>query len=127
MYPQGHCFHPRACFERQCGLDKNIAGKTLFGRFQRPYCRGFFGRIAKLQYSYDVYIQKAGTTREEDYTYRGIAIYWAKKKVNRLTGSLPLLRWSKSSARPYMAENFYNINESYGPERFNSCDPKTCK
>lgn len=51
-----------------------------------------FSDVSQSCNTYDVYIQKAGATREEDHTYLGIAIYGAKKKVNRLTGSLPLLR-----------------------------------
>lgn len=51
-----------------------------------------FSDVSQSCNTYDVYIQKAGTTRKEDHTYLGIAIYGAKKEVNRLTGSIPLLR-----------------------------------
>ena len=34
----------------------------------------------------------AAETNEENYTYYGICIYGNKKKVNKLTGSMPLLR-----------------------------------
>lgn len=51
-----------------------------------------FSDVSQSCNTYDVYIQKAGITREEDHTYLGIAIYGTKKKVNKLTGSLPLLR-----------------------------------
>lgn len=38
------------------------------------------------------YIAKAASTLEQDHNYYGLAIYGDKKKVNRLTGSMPLLR-----------------------------------
>lgn len=51
-----------------------------------------FSDVAQSCNTYDLYRQKVGLTEEADHTYLGIAIYGAKKKVNRLTGSLPLLR-----------------------------------
>lgn len=41
---------------------------------------------------YEEFIDKAAHTREEDFSYLGIAICGPKKMVNKLTGSLPLLR-----------------------------------
>lgn len=51
-----------------------------------------FSDVAQGCHIYNDYIQKAKTTYEEDYTYLGIAMFGNKKKVNKLTGSLPLLR-----------------------------------
>lgn len=42
--------------------------------------------------TYDEFISRAAAAREEDITYLGIGIWGTKKQVNRLTGSLPLLR-----------------------------------
>ena len=41
---------------------------------------------------YDEYVAKAAFVPEENHTYFGVAIYGDKKKVNKLTGFLPLLR-----------------------------------
>ena len=42
--------------------------------------------------TYDEFIRKMADTPEAELNYRGLAICGAKKKVSRLTGSLPLLR-----------------------------------
>lgn len=42
--------------------------------------------------NYEDYIARAAGTGEEEVTYLGIGICGARKKVNRLSGSLPLLR-----------------------------------
>lgn len=41
---------------------------------------------------YEEFIAKAARTEEEAFTYLGVAICGPKKAVNKLTGSLPLLR-----------------------------------
>lgn len=51
-----------------------------------------FSDVAQRCNDYDDYIIKAAETSEEDYIYYGICIYGDKKKVNKLTGSMPLLR-----------------------------------
>lgn len=51
-----------------------------------------FSDVAQSCNVYDEYIEKANQTLEDDFTYFGIAIYGNKKLVNKLTGSLPLLR-----------------------------------
>ena len=51
-----------------------------------------FSDVAQRCNIYDEYIEKANQTPEDDFTYYGIAIYGTKKLVNKLTGSLPLLR-----------------------------------
>lgn len=51
-----------------------------------------FSDIAQSCNIYDEYIKKASQTMEKDFHYFGIAISGPKKLVNKLTGSLPLLR-----------------------------------
>jgi len=51
-----------------------------------------FSDLAQSCKTYDEYIAKMAAVPEADLAYLGIAIYGDKKKVNKLTGSLPLLR-----------------------------------
>lgn len=51
-----------------------------------------FSDVAQSCNIYDEYIAKTATTAERDHNYFGIAIYGNKKKVNKLTGFMPLLR-----------------------------------
>lgn len=51
-----------------------------------------FSDVAQCCNVYDGYIHNAADTEEKDFTYLGIALYGSKKKINRLTGSMPLLR-----------------------------------
>lgn len=51
-----------------------------------------FSDVAQSCNIYEEYIEKAGRTLQQDHRYFGIAIYGAKKKVNKLTGFMPLLR-----------------------------------
>ena len=51
-----------------------------------------FSDVAQGCNRYDEYMEKAAAVPEREHTYLGIAIYGGKKAVNRLTGSLPLLR-----------------------------------
>ncbi|WP_416325936.1 DUF2000 domain-containing protein [[Eubacterium] hominis] len=41
---------------------------------------------------YDEYIERSAQHKTEEFTYYGIALFGNKKKVNKLTGSLPLYR-----------------------------------
>lgn len=41
---------------------------------------------------YDEYIEQSAQHKTEEFTYYGIALFGNKKKVNKLTGSLPLYR-----------------------------------
>lgn len=50
-----------------------------------------FSDVAQSCNIYSEYLQKASTISEADYTYFGLAICGNKKKVNKLTGSMPLL------------------------------------
>ena len=51
-----------------------------------------FSDVAQGCITYDEYISKAAEIPEENHAYLGVAIYGDKKKVNKLTGSMPLLR-----------------------------------
>lgn len=51
-----------------------------------------FSDLAQGCKTYDEFIGKMKEAPEEDLHYLGIALCGAKKKINKLTGSLPLLR-----------------------------------
>lgn len=51
-----------------------------------------FSDVAQSCNVYDEFMEKAATVEEASLTYFGIGICGAKKLVNKLTGSLPLLR-----------------------------------
>lgn len=51
-----------------------------------------FSDVAQKINVYAEYAQKAAETPESEFGYYGVAIFGDKKKVNRLTGMLPLLR-----------------------------------
>lgn len=51
-----------------------------------------FSDLAQSCKTYPEFVEKMKTASASDLNYLGLAICGAKKKVNRLTGSLPLLR-----------------------------------
>jgi len=51
-----------------------------------------FSDVAQGCNIYSEYLQKASTVEETQHTYLGLIICGNKKKVNKLTGSMPLLR-----------------------------------
>lgn len=51
-----------------------------------------FSDLAQGCKHYDEFIEKMCQTPEEKLQYLGLAIYGAKKKINQLTGSMPLLK-----------------------------------
>lgn len=51
-----------------------------------------FSDLAQSCNTYDHFIQKMGKAEERSLNYFGIAVCGAKKKVNKLTGNMPLLR-----------------------------------
>lgn len=63
---------------------------SLYGREYSDVTAVDFTDIAQICKSYDEFIDKIGTA--EELTYFGIAICGEKRKINRLTGNLPLLR-----------------------------------
>ncbi len=63
---------------------------SLYGKDSADLSVVDFTDIAQSCGTYDEFIDKMGTA--EELRYFGIAICGARKKVNKLTGSLPLLR-----------------------------------
>jgi hypothetical protein len=51
-----------------------------------------FSDVAQCCNVYSEYVSKAASVPEQEHTYLGIAIFGDEKKVNKLTGSMPLLR-----------------------------------
>ena len=51
-----------------------------------------FSDLAQSCKTYDEFMEKMGQVPESTLQYFGIAICGAKTKVNKLTGSMPLLR-----------------------------------
>ena len=51
-----------------------------------------FSDLAQGCRTYDEFLEKMGQAQEEKLQYLGVALCGAKKKVNQLTGSMPLLR-----------------------------------
>lgn len=51
-----------------------------------------FTNCAQRTKTYDDYANLLGSTADDDLTYLGVALYGPRKRVRRLTGSLPLLR-----------------------------------
>ncbi len=51
-----------------------------------------FSELAQGCKNYEEFVEKMGRTAEGELRYFGLAICGQKKKVNRLTGNLPLLR-----------------------------------
>ena len=51
-----------------------------------------FSELAQGCKAYEEFTEKLQNTEESDLRYLGLALCGAKKKVNRLTGNLPLLR-----------------------------------
>lgn len=51
-----------------------------------------FSNVAQMTKNYDDYMNKIASFTSNDFAYLGIAVYGNKKHVNKLTGSLPLLR-----------------------------------
>lgn len=51
-----------------------------------------FCDAAQTTKTYEEYTNKIGSFQASELSYLGIAIYGSKKKVNKLTGNMPLLR-----------------------------------
>lgn len=70
--------------------------KELRQRLYQPEFAGLiavdFSDVAQSCNVYDDYIRKAASVEEADFQYFGIGLCGDKKLVNKLTGSLPLLR-----------------------------------
>jgi len=51
-----------------------------------------FSDLAQSCKTYDEFMEKMGCVSESDLQYLGVAICGSRKKVNKLTGNMPLLR-----------------------------------
>lgn len=51
-----------------------------------------FSDAAQTSFTYEAYIEKISSSTTEDLQYLGIAFYGDSKKVNKLTGNMPLLK-----------------------------------
>lgn len=51
-----------------------------------------FSDVAQGCKVYEEYIERSAQHKTQEFTYFGIALYGPKKRVNKLTGSLPLFR-----------------------------------
>lgn len=77
----------------KCGRDvlKDIRGKLSETQFQNLTAVDF-SDLAQGCRTYDEYIGKMSECCETELNYIGIAVCGDKKQVNKLTGSLPLMR-----------------------------------
>lgn len=66
--------------------------KTLYDKQFNDVTVVDFSQVAQGCNIYDEFIKVAASTSMNDFQYYGIALYGPKKLVNKLTGSLPLLR-----------------------------------
>ncbi len=51
-----------------------------------------FSDVAQKSHHYEDYAQKLSETVQEDISYLGLCLYGPKKKINKLTGSIKMLR-----------------------------------
>lgn len=65
---------------------------TLFGSDYSDITAIDFSEVAQRCLDYDDYIKKLSCLSSSDIYYLGICLYGPKKKVNKLTGNLGLLR-----------------------------------
>ncbi|MHC1719250.1 MAG: DUF2000 domain-containing protein [Clostridiaceae bacterium] len=66
--------------------------EKLYGPDYEDVIVADFSDVAQSCNIYSEYLKKALSTSESEHTYYGLAICGSKKKVNKLTGSMPLLR-----------------------------------
>lgn len=66
--------------------------QRLYGEEFRDMIVVDFSDVAQQCNVYDEYLRKAASTSESAHTYYGMALCGRKKAVNKLTGSLPLVR-----------------------------------
>lgn len=66
--------------------------RSLFSEECRDLTVIDFSDVAQGCRAYDEYTLLTAQTEECEHTYLGVAIFGDKKKVNKLTGSMPLLR-----------------------------------
>lgn len=66
--------------------------KTLYDKQFNDVTVVDFSQVAQRCNIYDEFIKAAANASIDDFQYYGIALYGPKKLVNKLTGSLPLLK-----------------------------------
>lgn len=66
--------------------------QKLYGAYFNDIITVDFSDLAQGCKTYTEYIGKMADTLESDLTYFGVAICGIKKKINKLTGNLPLLK-----------------------------------
>ncbi len=82
---------PIALLKGDCNMMK-ILRKRLYNTEFSDLVVVDFSEIAQKCNVYEEYEAKVAELSEEFFTYLGIGIYGDKKKINKLTGSMPLLR-----------------------------------
>ena len=82
---------PVPVLKASCDTIKAVRERLYRPEFQELTVVDFSG-LAQGCRTYDEFIQKMGQASEETLEYLGVAICGPKKKVNQLTGSMPLLR-----------------------------------
>lgn len=70
---------------------RNIRSRLFFDEYD-DLTAVDFSELAQGCKTYDEFIDKMADCAEKDLSYIGIALCGNKKKINRLTGNLPLLR-----------------------------------
>ena len=78
-------------------LKSNAAGlRALRSRLGEPPFEGVFAAdfsdVARRCRTYPEYVSSAAGTPEREFTYLALLLWGPKEQINRLTGSLPLLR-----------------------------------
>ena len=77
----------------KCNEEKlNILRSKLYENEFSDIITVDFSNIAQKCKTYDEFIDKASKSYENDFHYFGIGLCGDKKKINKLTGNLPLLR-----------------------------------
>ncbi len=91
LWHKGIVLNPIPILKGNRELIKSLRAK-LFGEAYDDVTVVDFSDVAQSCVVYSDYTAKARKTTESDHNYLGIAIHGSKKKVNSLTGSLPLYR-----------------------------------
>ncbi|WP_040984349.1 DUF2000 domain-containing protein [Oceanobacillus jeddahense] len=83
--------NPIPILKGDTGLLHQLRDKTMTDKFSDLTVVDFSNAAQRCK-TYEEYIAKLQEKSKSDYQYYGLGIYGEKKKVNRLTGSLALLR-----------------------------------
>jgi hypothetical protein len=88
---KGIVSQPIPVLKGNASLLKTLRGKLYTSSFEDVTVVDF-SDIAQNCHIYDEFLLAAKFTPETDFTYLGLLLYGDKKKVNKLTGSMPLLK-----------------------------------